>query len=208
MILLLCFALASPIDALIQRLEDHYNHLDSLRAVFVQQYRADLAGPVREESGIVMLRKPGKMRWEYSRPEQKLFLTDGKDAYFYAPADKQATRFSVKDSSDARVPLRFLLGKLNLRRIFATIEMATDLAPIDPGDAVLKLFPKKGETFRDVFIEIDAQSRIRCLVIDEGDGSRSDFRLSAEEANPRLDNALFHFTVPPGVEIIDERSGR
>ncbi len=206
--ILLALFLASPLDALIVRLEAHYNHLESLRAEFVQQYRADDRAPVRAESGTVSLRKPGKMRWDYAKPEPKQFLCDGKDAYFYAPADHQATRFSVKDSSDARIPLRFLLGKLNLRRIFARIELAVDLPPLDPGNPVLKLWPKKGETFGDIYLEIDQQSRIRRLVIDEGDGSRSDFRLSAEEANPKLSPDLFRFSPPPGVQIVDERSGR
>jgi len=182
--------------------------MSSLRAVFVQQYRADEQAMAREESGVVYLRKPGQMRWDYSKPEVKQFFCSGKEAYFYAPADHQATRLSVKDSTDARIPLRFLLGKLNLRRIFAKIETATDLAPIDPGDPVLKLWPKKGETFRDIYLEIDAQSRIRALVIDDGDCSRSDFRLSAEEPNPRLDSNLFRFTAPAGVTIVDERSGQ
>jgi outer membrane lipoprotein carrier protein len=197
---------ASPLDPVIARLEARYNHMESLRAVFVQQYRAAEQAAVREESGIVYFRKPGQMRWDYSKPEVKQFYCSGKEAYFYAPADHQATHFSVKDSSDVRIPLRFLLGKLNLRRIFANVELATDLAPLDPGDPVLKLWPKKGETFREVYLEIDAQSRIRRLVIDDGDGSRSDFRLSAEEANPHLDSNLFHFTAPPGVTIRDERS--
>ena len=143
-----------------------------------------------------------------TKPEVKQFYCSGKEAYFYAPAERQATRFSVKESTDVRIPLRFLLGKLNLRRIFAKVELATDLAPIDPGDPVLKLWPKNGETFLDVYLEIDAQSRIRRLVIDDGDGSRSDFRLSAEEANPHLDSNLFRFTAPPGVTIVDERSGQ
>ena len=206
MLLLLLFA--SPLDPVIARLEARYNHMESLRAVFVQQYRASEQGAVREESGIVYLRKPGQMRWDYTKPEIKQFFCSGKEAYFYAPADHQATRFSVKESTDVRIPLRFLLGKLNLRRIFAKVEMAGDLAPIDPGDPVLKLWPKKGETFLDVYLEIDGQSRIRRLVIDDGDGSRSDFRLSAEEPNPHLDSNLFRFTPPPGVTIVDERSGQ
>jgi outer membrane lipoprotein carrier protein len=199
---------ASPLDSVITGLEARYNHMESLRAVFVQRYSAGEQAAVREESGVVYLRQPGQMRWDYSKPEVKQFFCSGKEAYFYAPADHQATRFSVKDSTDVRVPLRFLLGKLNLRRIFAKIEMATDLAPVDPGDSVLKLWPKKGETFRDVYLEIDAQSRIRRLVIDDGDGSRSDFVLSAEEPNPRLDSNLFRFVAPPGVTIVDERSGQ
>ncbi len=197
----------SPLDSTIARLEARYNHMDSLRAVFVQQYRASEQSAVREESGMVYLKKPGQMRWDYSKPEIKQFYCSGKEAYFYAPADRQATRFLVKDSNDTRIPLRFLLGKLNLRRIFAKVEEAGDLAPIDPGDPVLKLWPKKGETFREVYLEIDAQSRIRRLVIDDGDGSRSDFRLSAEEVNPPLDRNMFKFAAPPGVQIVDERSG-
>jgi outer membrane lipoprotein carrier protein len=207
-VILFLLFLASPLDPVIARLEARYNQMESLRAVFVQQYRADEQATAREESGVVYLRKPGQMRWDYSKPEVKQFFCSGKEAYFYAPADHQATRFSVKDSTDARIPLRFLLGKLNLRHIFAKIEAATDLAPIDPGDPVLKLWPKKGETFRDIYLEIDAQSRIRRLVIDDGDGSRSDFRLSAEESNPHLDSNLFRFTAPAGVTIVDERSGQ
>jgi len=212
LLVLLAFPPVSPpgsmMDSVIARLEARYNHMEALRAVFVQRYRSTEQSAIREESGVVYLRKPGQMRWDYTKPEAKQFFCSGKEAYFYAPADHQATRFSVKDSTDVRVPLRFLLGKLNLRRIFASVELATDLAPIDPGDPVLKLSPKKGETFRDVYLEIDAQSRIRRLVIDDGDGSRSDFELSAEEPNPRLDSNLFRFVAPPGVTIVDERSGQ
>jgi outer membrane lipoprotein carrier protein len=209
--ILLLLLFASPPDPLapvIARLETRYNHMDSLRASFTQQYRSDERSAIREESGVVYLRKPGQMRWDYVKPEVKQFFCSGKEAYFYAPADHQATRFSVKESTDARIPLRFLLGRLNLRHIFAKVELAVDQAPLDPGDPVLKLWPKKGETFRDVYLEIDAQSRIRRLIIDDADGSRSDFHLSAEEPNPRLDSNLFLFVAPPGVTIVDERSGQ
>ena len=205
--LLLFFAL-SPVDAVISRLEQHYNRLEALQALFVQIYRADENSAPREESGTVYLKKPGRMRWEYTRPESKLFISDGKMVYFYAPADRQVTRTPVKESSDLRTPLRFLLGKMNLKRIFARIEMATDLAPLDPGNAVLRALPKpQGENFRQMYLEVDQQSRLRRLVIYEADGSRSEFRLSGEQANPPLDTALFRFVIPAGVEVVDERSG-
>ena len=86
--------------------------------------------------------------------------------------------------------------------------MTTELASTDPGDLVLKLYPKKGESFQQIYLEMDPLSRIRRLVICESDGSRSDFLLSAEEANPHLDTDLFRFVPPPGTTIVDERSGR
>ena len=73
---------------------------------------------------------------------------------------------------------------------------------------MLKLWPKKGETFRALYVEVDTQNHIRRLVIDEADGSRSDFRLSSEEANPRLPADFFVFRAPLGVQIVDERSGQ
>ncbi len=208
MFLLLLFAL-SAVDAVVARLEQHYNRLETLQALFTQIYRADEGSAPREESGTVYLKKPGRMRWEYKRPENKLFISDGKMVYFYAPADKQVTRMPVKESSDLRTPLRFLLGKMNLKRIFERIEIATDMAPLDPGNDVLRALPKpQGENFRQMYLEVDRQDRLRRLVIFESDGARSEFRLAGELGNPPLDGGLFKFVIPPGVEVVDERPER
>ncbi len=212
---LLCLALASPaaassqLDQLIRGLEAHYNNLQTLKASFVQLYQEGQGAPTREEAGVVYLRKPGRMRWEYTRPEVKLFVSDGKMVYFYAPEDRQVTRMRAAESTDLRTPLRFLLGKLNLKRSFSRVELAGDVAPLDPGNPVLRLLPKSpDERFRELLVEVDQRTRIRRLVIYETDGSRTEFRLSGEEPNPSLDARLFQFTVPPGVEIVDERSER
>jgi outer membrane lipoprotein carrier protein len=201
---------AGPLDAAIRRLEDHYNRLNTLKASFVQIYREDARSPAREEAGVIYLRKPGKMRWEYARPDQKLFLSDGKTVYFYVPSDKQVTRMPVDEAADARLPLRFLLGKLNIRRTFGRVELPADAAPLDPGNTVLRLYPKqrKGveEMFQELLLEIDQRDRIRRLVVYETGGARSEFRLTGEEPNPRLDQGLFRFDIPPGVEVVDERS--
>ena len=177
----------------------------SLKASFVQIYRDGDRAQAREEAGVVYLKKPGRMRWEYTRPENKLFVSDGKIVYFYAPEDRQVTRMPAADSEDVRTPLRFLLGKLNLKRSFRVVELARDQAPLDPGNPVLHLLPKSAqERFREMYLEVDQQYRFRRLIIYETGGACSEFRFTGEEANPRLDPGLFRFVIPPGVEVVDE----
>jgi outer membrane lipoprotein carrier protein len=202
----LLLALQLPLDQLVRTIEARYNRIETLKANFTQIYREDERAAPREEAGVIYLKKPGRMRWEYTRPEEKLFVSDGKSVYFYAPADRQVTRMPAAESADVRTPLRFLLGKLNLKRAFQRVEIALDLAPLDPGNPVLRLLPKsRDERFREMCLEVDQQYRIRRLVIFETNGTRSEFRFFGEESNPRLDPALFRFVVPPGVEVVDER---
>src|SRR3954467_14974433 len=72
---------APSVDKISDDLDRHYNDLRSLRAQFTETYRG--AGITRSESGTLWLRRPGKMRWEYTAPREKLFVSDGKTAYFY-----------------------------------------------------------------------------------------------------------------------------
>src|SRR6266545_4711636 len=69
------------VHRLAERVDHHYNDLHTMQAEFTESYRG--AGVVRTESGTLWLKRPGRMRWEYREPRQKLFLTDGKTAWFY-----------------------------------------------------------------------------------------------------------------------------
>jgi outer membrane lipoprotein carrier protein len=206
-VVLLLALLAPPsIEEVVHALEAHYNRLQSLKAEFLQVYRSDAQAPPRQEYGTLFLKKPGKMRWEYARPEVKLFVSDGKTVYFYVPEDRQATRMPVKQSTDLRLPLRFLLGRMDLKREFR-IEAARDVAPLDPGNALLTLIPKRpDDRVREILIEVDRQDRIRRVRISETDGTVTEFRLSGEVENPPLENSMFQFHPPPGIEVVEEKS--
>ena len=116
------------VHAIAQAVDDRYNHLRTLQAEFVETYEG--AGIERSESGSLWLKKPGKMRWEYRTPREKLFLSDGKDAWFYTPGDRQVRRTSVKKLDDLRSPLGFLLGKTRLEKELDALAMAPDVAPL------------------------------------------------------------------------------
>ena len=110
-------AAASPapdVHAIAQAVDERYNHLHTLQTDFTEIYRG--AGTERTESGTLWLKKPGKMRWEYRSPREKLFLSDGKDAWFYVPGERQVRRTAVKKLDDLRSPLAFLLGKTKLEK--------------------------------------------------------------------------------------------
>jgi hypothetical protein len=112
--------------------DEHYNHLRSLQAEFTEVYRG--SGMERTESGTVWLvkgglKKPGKMRWEYRSPREKLFVSDGKDAWFYVPGDRQARKTEARKLDDIRSPLAFLLGKSKLEKELQGLSLAPDVTP-------------------------------------------------------------------------------
>lgn len=146
------------------------------------------------------------MRWEYREPETKLFVSDGKELLLYVPAEKQLTRTPLKASEDLRVPLGLLLSRLNLHRIFSKLEFADQALEPDPGDRVLRAYPRHGyqEEYRSVLIELMPNFDIRRLVILYPDGSTMQFAFNRIERNAPLAPSLFEFTPPAGTEIIQQ----
>ncbi len=192
----------SELDRMVNALQAKYNSVSSLAADFTQVYTA--AGQrERRESGRVLLKKPGRMRWDYTSPEEKLFISDGKWLYEYIPAEKQVTRSSIKETGDMRAPFAFLLGRGNLRRDFKRIEFAAE-SPIKAGNRVLRLVPKQEQDFEELLIEIEpSNSQMSRLSIVESNGERSDFIFSNVRENVPAPASQFTFKAPPGVEVRD-----
>jgi outer membrane lipoprotein carrier protein len=188
------------VHAIAQAVDNRYNHLQTLQAEFSETYRG--AGIERTESGSLWLKKPGKMRWEYRSPKEKLFLSDGKDAWFYLPGDRQVRRTSVKKLDDLRSPLGFLLGKTRLEKELDGLSVAPDLAPLTPGNTVLRGVPKTmADRINEVVLEITPDYRIARIQFEEADESVTEYRFSEQRENTGIPDQRFRFTPPPGVEI-------
>jgi outer membrane lipoprotein carrier protein len=180
----------------------HYNSLKSLQAEFTENYRG--AGMSRSESGTLWLKRPGRMRWEYREPRAKLFLTDGKTAWFYVPGERQARRAPVKKLDDLRSPLAYLLGKTKLEKEFAGLSLAPDVRPMAAGDLVLRGVPKNmADRVSQVLFEVTPEGRIERIVAEESDGSTTEFRFSNQKENVTVSDQRFRFSPPPGVETIE-----
>ena len=185
---------AASIDA-------RYNGMKSLRADFTEIYSG--GGIRRTESGALWIKKPGKMRWEYTSPERKLFVTDGATAWFYVPGEHQARRTSLKKLDDLRSPLRYLLGHTKLQKELRGLSLAQDLHPEVDGDIVLRGIPVGMEDrISQVLLESDGQGFLRRIVMDALDGSRTEFRLADQQENVAVGNVEFSFRPPAGVEVL------
>ena len=200
-------AAAPNLQTVAKAVDEHYNRLRSLQAEFTEIYRG--LGMDRTESGTLWLKKPGKMRWEYRSPRDKLFLSDGKDAWFYLPGDKQARKTPVRKLEDLRSPLGFLLGKTRLEKELQGLGFAPDITPMTPGNMVLRGVPQNmADRVNQVLLEITPDNRISRILIDEVDGSTTEYRFSGQKENVMIGDEQFRFTPPPGVETIDGELGQ
>jgi outer membrane lipoprotein carrier protein len=185
-----------------QAVDEHYNHLRSLQAEFTELYRG--SGMERTESGTLWLKKPGKMRWEYRSPREKLFVSDGKDAWFYVPADRQARKTPVKKLDDIRSPLAFLLGKTKLEKELRGLSFAPDLPPTQAGNVVLRGVPQAlADRVSEILLEITPGHQIVRIVINEVDGSATEYRLLEQKEDLAIPDGKFKFDPPAGTETIE-----
>jgi len=193
--------LAQDVHSVAARVDQRYDHLHSLQAQFTETYSG--AGMTRTESGTLLLKKPGRMRWNYDQPRPKLFITDGNTAWFYVPGERQARRTSVKQLDDLRSPLRYLLGKTKLEKELDGLSLAPEQTPLESGDLVLRGVPKgMRDRVSQTLLEVSPDGLINRIVIEELDGSVTDFRFLQQKENVQLADQQFSFVPPPGVEIV------
>jgi outer membrane lipoprotein carrier protein len=196
---------APNLNQLIDALQKRYSKMSAIGADFTQIYMGP-DGQTLREGGHVILKRPRKARWDYTHPERKIFISDGKNIFFYVYGDREATRTSIRESVDPQVPFLFLLGQGNLRRDFIRIEIDTNQQPVVAGDLVLKLFPKRApEDFKQLLAEVNpATAEVRRLVILQRNGTAMDFYLSNVVNNLTVSDSEFAFTPPPGVIVRHE----
>jgi outer membrane lipoprotein carrier protein len=192
---------AADVKALAAAVDSHYNHLQSLEAQFTELYRG--GGIERTESGTLWLKKPGKMRWEYRSPREKLFVSDGKAAWFYVPEERQARKADARKLEDIRSPLAFLLGKTKLEKELTGLSLASDMTPIQPGDTVLRGVPQGlADRVSEIVLEVTADDQIVRILIQEVDGSETEYRFTEQKENVALADGRFQFRPPEGTETV------
>jgi outer membrane lipoprotein carrier protein len=188
------------------QLEAHYRSAHTLSVTFLEQY-SESGALIRSEAGTAYFRRPGKMRWEYEKPEKNLFLVDGKSAWFYTPADRTVTKVPARDSDDFRTPLALLAGEMKLSRVCAKVTPYT-LTPIAPHITTLECILKPSassphDPLPRVFFEITPDGELARIRIQSPGGLQTEFQFKNWSFNPPLAEELFRFSPPPGVVIVD-----
>ncbi len=191
-------AVAPSAAQLASAVDHHYNTLKRLRVKFTETYQG--MGMDRQETGVLLLEKPGRMRWNYAEPPGKVFVLDGKYGWFYTPGDAQVQQIPAKKLDDLRSPLRFLLGHAQLAKELDGLTMT----PADDGQFRLRGVPKGMEQrVRSLEVMATADGTIHAMTLEELDGSRTSFAFSDEEENPKLADGTFRFAAPEGVPVVE-----
>ena len=183
------------------RIQQRYDTIRDFEADFVQTYQGGLLRTKTTEQGTVAIKRPGRMRWVYTKPERKEFVSNGQRIYSYLPADKQVI-VSAMPSTEQTTPALFLTGRGHLVRDFTAT--AGDIPSGLPGMTAIKLVPKKPDPeLESLVLGVDPKTlQIRQLVAVDGQGGRSTFTFNNLKENRNLSDKLFEFQVPRGVDVI------
>lgn len=190
-------ASAAEVAAALQR---KYDTVRDFTAAFTHQHTGGVLRRKLVEQGRLQVKKPGKMRWEYEAPDEKVFVSDGRRLYFHDPENNQVTISEVPEGDRAASAALFLSGRGNITRDF-DVSFAEG-GP--PGAWALKLVPKTPQNEYDwLEVVVDRSSlQIQSLTAVEKEGGRSTFLFSGFEENVGIPDKTFEFQIPRGAEVI------
>ena len=197
-------AQAPTADAVARDLQRKYDRVTDFSANFIHSYRGGVLKQQATERGTLLVKKPGKMRWEYTSPEKKLFVADGHKIYSYIPQDRQVIVGTMPRDEHAPTPALFLTGKGDLTRDFTAV---FDKVPeAQPGSTALKLTPKRREPeYESLTLVIDPQTlALQMLITIDAQGGRSAFTFSNLKENVGLADSQFVFKMPRNVDVVTD----
>lgn len=199
------FASETEAAALARSIQTKYASIRDFSADFTHSYEGGVLRKRVTERGQVLIKKPGKMRWQYTAPEDKLFVSDGVKVYSYIPADKQVIVASVPREDEATTPALFLAGKGDVTRDFVP-SIADPPTGYPSGSRALKLVPKTPQRdYEWLMLVVDPSTfTFRGLVTVDAEGGKSSFSFTNLKENPGLADKDFAFKIPRGVDVVTQ----
>lgn len=195
---------AESAAAVAERVQRKYRSVRDFRADFVQSYSGGVLRRTASERGRVLVKKPGRMRWTYTAPEEKLFVADGARMYSYVPADRQVIVSPLPEADAATTPLLFLMGRGDVARDFTA--SFTEVAGAPQGSIALRLTPRRRERDYDwLTLVVDRGTlALRMLIAGDSQGGTSTFTFSNLMENVGLADREFRFSIPKGADVIHQ----
>jgi outer membrane lipoprotein carrier protein len=198
----------APADSVALDLQKKYDRITDFSTDFVHVYRGGVLKQQATERGRLLVKKPGKMRWEYTSPEKKTFVSDGHKLYSYIPQDRQVIVSTVPPEDQATTPAMFLTGKGNITRDYT---VTFDQIPEAPaGSIALHLTPRKREMEYDwlTLVVQPGTLKLLMLITVDSQGGRSAFTFANLKENVGLADKEFVFQMPGNVDVISDAGGR
>jgi outer membrane lipoprotein carrier protein len=191
-------------DTVARDLQRKYDKVTDFSADFVHSYRGGVLKQQATERGTLLVKKPGKMRWEYTAPERKLFVSDGHKIYSYIPQDRQVVVGTMPRDEQAPTPALFLTGKGDITRDFTA---AFDkVAEARPGSLALKLTPKRREPeYESLTLVVEPKTlTLQMLITVDAQGGRSAFTFTNLKENVGVADNQFVFRMPRNVDVVTD----
>lgn len=180
--------------------EATYKSVQTLRADFVQVSRSAAMGEGEKQRGRIQLMRPRMMRWDFTQPEAKLFVTDGKTMWVYTPAQKQV--FITEDLGQDSGGVDQLLSTLENLEDFFVVK----LLPPGGGERrthVLELSPRKASSFKQLRVELSrGRYELERLVIVDAFDNETEMSFSNLKLNAPVVAAEFQFQAPAGTQVL------
>ena len=192
------------LSRLVPALQQKYSAINDFSAGFVHTYEGGVLRKKLTERGELLVKKPGRMRWTYSAPEEKVFVSDGERLYSYVPADRQVVVSAMPQGDEASTPILFLVGKGNLARDFDAFPAAVEGAPA--GSVSVRLTPKRPQReYAWLTLVVDARNlSLRMLQSADAQGGVSTFTFLDLKENVGIPDGRFVFKIPRGTDVITQ----
>jgi outer membrane lipoprotein carrier protein len=208
--LALAAALVAPVGAqndpaaLAAKVQQRYNGIKDFQGDFVQTYEGGVLRTKTSERGTLAIKRPGRLRFTYTKPERKEFVSDGVRLYTHLVADKQVIVSPAPSAEDGDVPAMFLAGRSDLARDYTPT--FTALPGAASGLLTLKLVPRKSDSeFESLGIGVDPKTlQIQFLTAVDKQGGRSSFTFTNLKENRGLSDKDFEFRIPRGADVVTQ----
>lgn len=192
-------SLSAGLESLLERIETRYA-APGFSANFKQTSTLKEMQITDTASGRIMVKRPGKMRWVYEQPERQTIISDGVSLWIYRPDDYQVMV--------GRAPLFFGEGRgagflSDMKMVRRKFRISQE-PPADGGDAVLKLVPnQEGLDIAKIYLTVSkATSEITRILTCNAYGDETQVDLTDVEFSGSMDDALFTFNIPEGVDVL------
>ena len=194
---------AEEIDAVVDKIQNKYEEITDFHAKFTQEAAVKALDKVQRSEGEVWFKKPGKMRWNYYTPEKDEIVSDGKTIWFYDFAEKQVIESTLAEVSDTQNTTTLLSGLGNIKEIFDA-SFADDLEPRSNGRYMIELKPKSGdEQYNKAVVAFDKDTMVvNSIYLYDPFGNLTTISLDDIEIDKGVQDSLFSFTIPSGVEVV------
>jgi outer membrane lipoprotein carrier protein len=186
---------------IVTKLQQRYDETRAFRAEFKQELRVASLGASDESTGTVAFKKPGKMRWDFQMPHAQQIISDGELLWIYQPEDRQVLKAPFKAAFVSTTPVSFLLG---VGRITDQFRPAPDPRGCTTTRLYVGLDAKSGtEEVGSIAFGVDRETfDIVEAAVTDSMGNVTTLTFSNIARNVDVPDASFHFTPPPGVDVI------